>query len=405
MQIFGFSTKTVLKSYPQILGLATPKEPLAPSTTLALLRSAIRSYLKRLTIKSMRAASPTPEHLIIAFFGQDPGFTTTPNWREPVTLDYLISNSGSASIGNSVIAGILRQQGSSTASLQLQNSHLGYGETPRYDNLIIDSGSYSVNTSTIDRISTAIRPSQLSNSLILSSAQPNAVAASNDIAFRQFLDPNRPSLFTASKEIVVLLDSRDDTGEFWRSTYDPAQLNPAVQAAVAAALQGSSGGGSTGGGGGGSTGGGNGGSTGGDSIIKATLKADRLIGTNKPDTFLFPNIRTGTNPKTSKNDKIIGYQSDDIIKIKGFKEHVIGEGSKRRKIFNSYGTVRNLSKKAINELLGYNFKPRDAAVFQVQGIRGSFLAVNKRGVGFNKNDMLVHFVDFVPSSDSPLTLA
>lgn len=171
-------------------------------------------------------------------FGDSPGYYATPNWRLPVTLEYLLSNSGSASISNSVIAGILRQQGSSTASLSLQNSKLGYGETPTYDNLFIDRGSYSVDTSTIDRISTAIRPSQLSNSVILSSAQPNVVGASDDIAFRQFLDPSRPSLFTASKENVGLLYT-GDTGEFWRSTYDPAQLNPAVQAAVAAALQGS----------------------------------------------------------------------------------------------------------------------------------------------------------------------
>lgn len=172
--------------------------------------------------------------------GQDDaaGTNKTPGWTAPTPLEYLISNSGSASISNSIIAGILHQQGSSAASLSLQNSHLGYGETPTYENLIIDSGSYSVNSSTIDKISTAARPSQLSNSVILSSTQQNAVAASNDPAYSQFLDPSKPSLFTASKETVGLLQL-NSTGEFWRTNYDPAQLNPAVLAAVNAALQGS----------------------------------------------------------------------------------------------------------------------------------------------------------------------
>jgi len=218
-------------------------------------------------------------------FGDDPGYFRTPNWRAPVTLEYLLSNSGSASISNSVIAGILRQQGSSTASLSLQNSKLGYGEIPTYDNLFIDRGSYSVNTSTIDRISTAIRPSQLSNSVILSSAQPNVVGPSDDIAFRQFLDPNRPSLFTASKENVELLYT-GETGEFWRSTYDPALLNPAVQAAVTAALQGSSGGGSTGGGGGSTGGGGSSGSGGGSGSAAQALPQRQvwtmIISMNRP---------------------------------------------------------------------------------------------------------------------------
>jgi hypothetical protein len=158
--------------------------------------------------------------------------------------------------------------------------------------------------------------------------------------------------------------------------------------------------------GGGPIGGGpiGGGPTAGDSIITATKKVDRLAGTSSTDVFLFPNIQTGANPKTKKLDKITGYQ-DDLIKIKKFDEEIIGESKKRRQIFNSYGTIRNLTKRAINELLGDAFKPRDAAVFQVQGRPGSYLAVNKRGNGFNyRSDMLVYLPDFVPSSENPLTL-
>ena len=158
----------------------------------------------------------------------------TPNWTDPSPLEYLISNSGTTTIDNSQISGIVRQQWSDTAVLSLKESKLGYAETPVYENLIIDKGSWNVDGSTIDRVSTSIRPSNRKNSVILSSGNSVAVAPSVNSAYR-LLDPTRPSLFAAQRE-----DLTSNTGgksQFWGTSYDPKRLDPAVLAAINAALQ------------------------------------------------------------------------------------------------------------------------------------------------------------------------
>lgn len=235
IRVFDKNQPTVLEFHRRFGGFSRPKGAINNVGTLLIKSSQLWQEADNLVNPNTLTDAPYYKQNVEGLQG---GGNDTPNWTAPRSLEYLISNKGSTSITGSIIAGVVRQDTNPASSLWLEGSHLGYGESGSYENLIIDKGSYSIKASTVDKLASGVRPTTLSNSVILSSEKPNVVAANSDFAYQQFLDPSQPSLFKGSKEIVNLLTPRL-TSEFWRTTYDPAQLNPAVQAAVTTTLQGS----------------------------------------------------------------------------------------------------------------------------------------------------------------------
>lgn len=351
--------------------------------------------------------------------------------EDPFSLNYLIENYGTLVFTDSELSGVVNTDGIATFT----RSKLGQSKSSNLSgkNLNLRGGTLNLSQSLIDAID--VNASQQFsfnklNSVVLKGR------GSGDISDKLMstLDPNRPSLFSDTTRPTVLLEDipqfPTNINPLAYQTYDPNKLNPAVLSAVNLIL---------GGGGASSTSGapaGNNNSGAGESpdarnIVFKTTEAvtikntetkdnqateipegrliatkthDHLIGDAFPDVFLFPNIKTGTNPKTKKHDFITNYHAYDQIEIDGFDVSVIGLKSSAKEIYDSYATIDNSKPKTIHKLFGNSLKPGKAAVFQVHGKPGSFLAVNTQGSGYNKHDMLVHITDFVPSTENPLVL-
>ncbi len=141
------------------------------------------------------------------------------------------------------------------------------------------------------------------------------------------------------------------------------------------------------------------------STVKATRQIDQLIGTAAVDAFVFADPCTGRYRSSDAIDTIRNVSKNDQIEIQGLDVSVIAASGSQGVINQSVGTARDAEASSINRLLGSQFQSKGgAAVFQIMGENGSFLAINSNGNGFEADDMLVHLEYFTPSAESPLTL-
>jgi 2',3'-cyclic-nucleotide 2'-phosphodiesterase (5'-nucleotidase family) len=140
------------------------------------------------------------------------------------------------------------------------------------------------------------------------------------------------------------------------------------------------------------------------STLTASLKIDTLVGTPLADDFVFPNFHTGVPSRTRQYDTIVDYQVGDRIDIRRFSERVMGAPTSRR-ITKVEGEAKNLSNAAINKVLGTGFGWYRVGAFTVEGMNGTFVAVNNGRGRFDNSDMLIHLQDFNLSTGSPITLA
>ncbi len=162
---------------------------------------------------------------------------------------------------------------------------------------------------------------------------------------------------------------------------------------------------SSGGTGGGGTGGG--GTGGGGSNLRpptATRQHDVLIGSSAGDTFLFPDFRTGVPVRGLRVDRILNYNPNDRIDIRGVDEQVMDAPRGSHQISTLAGVAENLSVPAIARAIGPGLKPNHAALLRVHGYSGSFLVVNNGERAFRADDMLVHLEGFSPAGGSSLSL-
>jgi hypothetical protein len=135
-------------------------------------------------------------------------------------------------------------------------------------------------------------------------------------------------------------------------------------------------------------------------IIRATADIDILTGSTRKDIFAFRGVQSTSSRKNAGFDTIIDFQARDRIRIGNFNQKVISNpGSK--KINTLQGISSELGFDAINKTLGKDFKGKAVGALEVDGISGTFLAVNggRRKVdggrpGFDRLDALIFLEDY-----------
>ena len=141
------------------------------------------------------------------------------------------------------------------------------------------------------------------------------------------------------------------------------------------------------------------------STLTASRAQDVLIGTPGVDTYVFPSIYTAS-PGTGRQsyDVIADFEAGDRLDVRRFGEVVMGDRRSRR-ITDVSGTAADLTTASINRALGDGFRGFRIGAFQVDGVDGTFLAINNSVGRYGQGDGLVFLEGFTPSASSPVVLA
>ena len=136
-----------------------------------------------------------------------------------------------------------------------------------------------------------------------------------------------------------------------------------------------------------------------DNRIVATLRRDRLEGTEGRDVFVFPTRRHSLR---DRYDTITGFQAQDVIDDHHARNNVTVDP-----ITSSAGTIRSLRRSELNKVARrrFGYGVFGAVAFEVRGEPGTWLAINDRRDGFQANsDPIIHLSDYRVSQASPITI-
>jgi len=123
--------------------------------------------------------------------------------------------------------------------------------------------------------------------------------------------------------------------------------------------------------------------------------SDVLTGTPKRDTF---NLGPGGYSSLGSYDRLIGFQSEDRIRLQGVNY--------RTSLTQSVGTISSFTDSNVEALLNGNRLPAGAAAaFRVQGINGTFVAFNDNNRAFDSlRDGLAFLPGFRVSQSNQITI-
>ncbi|MCU0530421.1 MAG: hypothetical protein MUD04_13290, partial [Cyanobium sp. Prado107] len=134
-----------------------------------------------------------------------------------------------------------------------------------------------------------------------------------------------------------------------------------------------------------------------DPITKATRSQDLLIGTpNSSDTFRWSGLSFSLR---EDYDTITNYEDQDRLRVRGSRY--------RSTLTSTEGSIRRLSGKQIKNVLGgRDFSAGEAAAFKVQGMDGTFIALNNDQRGFQSNsDALIFLEGYSIGGSNPVIVA
>ena len=144
--------------------------------------------------------------------------------------------------------------------------------------------------------------------------------------------------------------------------------------------------------------------------IRATEDLDRLTGTPQRDSFVFQGVQSSSTKRRLKFDVITNFASNDRIRFRDYNERVLDAADASR-IDSLQGRARKLSTKALNQVLGRDFKGKTVAALEIRRFDGTFLAVNGGArkveggrAGFDRRDMLIFLQGYDLQEQGPIQL-